>query len=91
MKNDKTITLAFNSKLNEDTVNDMNVFVSDSNNNDIWIDLSLSNTEELIYLVPKNRLYNNDFYTLNISTDLKSKGGNHLSMAKNFPFYVPFH
>ena len=91
VKNDKTITLAFNSKLNEDTVNDMNVFVSDSNNNDIWIDLSLNNTEELIYLVPKNRLYNNDFYTLNISTDLKSKGGNHLSMAKNFLFYVPFH
>ena len=91
VKNDKTFTLTFNSPLNKDTVSDMNVWVRNSNNDDIQINLSTNNNDEKIYLLSKNNLYDNGFYTLNISTGLKSKGGNGLSTNMSIPFYVPFH
>lgn len=89
--NNKTFTLTFNSNLDENTVNDMNINVANGNNDDTLIDLSLGNNKNEILLSPQNRFFNNNFYTLHVYTDLKSQGGNNLDEVYSCPFYVPFH
>ena len=90
-KKDKTFTLTFNSKIDETTVDDTIITLTNSNEDYFNLDLSLSENDEQIILNKQSGYFTNDFYTINISPELRSKGGNNLSNTINYPFYVPFH
>ena len=62
-----------------------------SNGDSVSIIPTLNKNAEKVSVALETGIYNNDFYTINISTGLKSKGGNSLSDIRTVPFYVPFH
>ena len=90
-KKDKVFSLTFNSLLNSETATDENIFIKKSNGDSVSIIPTLNKNAEKVSVALETGIYNNDFYTINISTGLKSKGGNSLSDIRTVPFYVPFH
>lgn len=89
--NDKSFKLNFNSKIDEATLDDTIITLTNSNEDYFSLDLSLSDNEETVILNKQGGNFENDFYTISISPELKSKGGNHLPSIINYPFYIPFH
>ena len=90
-KNDKQFKLTFNSELNEDTVDEDSILVRKSDDDCVLINVALDETDKKVTVSRKYGTYDTDFYTMNILTWLKSKGGNSLKENISIPFYVPFH
>lgn len=92
VKSDKSISIAFNSKVNEDTISDGNIILVDSDDENVNVDFSLSESKKNIILSPsKHTFYKSGFYNLSVLSDLKSIGGNSFSPAYEKLIYVPFH
>ena len=90
-KNDKQFKLTFNSELNEDTVDEDSILVRKSDDDCVLINVALDETDKKVTVSRKYGTYDTDFYTMNILTWLKSKGGNSLKENVSIPFYIPFH
>ncbi|MBQ7975040.1 MAG: C1 family peptidase, partial [Clostridia bacterium] len=76
---DKTFAISFNSKIDENTVDNENIMILDSENNVIPTTLNISETEMDIEIALKKHPRNSGFYTIKILPNLKSKGGNMLN------------
>ncbi len=87
---DKIFTIAFNSNVDADTVNNENLKVVDSENNNVPINLSVDDLNKSVNLSFQNKMHSG-FYLIRVLNGLKSKGGNGLSRIYEKEFYVPFH
>lgn len=90
-KNDKQFKLTFNSELNGDTVDEDSILIRKSDDDCVLINVALDETDKKVTVSRKFGTYDTDFYTMNILTWLKSKGGNSLKENVSIPFYIPFH
>lgn len=90
-KPDKQFSLKFNSRINGNLLSDTVVTLINDEGDYVDIDLSISDDDEKIMLNKQNGNFENGFYTINISPELRSKGGNYLTNGATCSFYVPFH
>lgn len=88
VESSKTYTVKFNYPIQEQTINEENIYVKMANGDKVPVNLVLSADKKEIEVTPTKGSYIEGTYSLNITTKVETEGGNKLSEDKKCYFYV---
>lgn len=85
----KIFNAVFNYPIQAQSINSSNIYVNDSKNNAIQINLKPNFNRNNVTISPIDDCYNNDeYYKLYLSSNILTDGGNSLSETRQMDFYV---
>lgn len=78
----------FNTPLDPRTVNNVNLYVTDTNKNPLQTSINYDTLNNIIEIEPLEPYVQHESYVLNITTAVKSKGGNNLKTPVRIQFKI---
>lgn len=78
----------FNTPLDPRTVNNINLYVTDMNQNPLSTAIHYDTINNIIEIEPLEAYAQHESYTLNVTTAVKSKGGNNLKTPVRLQFKI---
>lgn len=83
-----TWQVRFNTPLDARTVNNVNLYVTDSTQNPLKTSINYDSLNNVIEIEPLEAYAQHESYILNITTAVKSKGGNNLKTPIQIQFKI---